>query len=565
MVTKSLLEALADALPLDLELLFYHISTPPTSSPALFSAPPGEAEAKTFCESHFIAASLPAKGSLKEELLVFAIEVLVFTTQNLTTIFVSKADSTGYLHLVNAQPGSPSAIKAICTTVLSYLIKEKLDGHRVVLSLFARSQNQYLFPGSIENPGKHVLDDRQLIKWWCRTLDPVLRNYGPPPSTLCMDGASNIVSEAYIIVPGCDTIDTKALLPPSIKADSYSRWSTSYPRDLIVPDNSAPPRCLVPRFPDDPKARFLDDLDAEISDSDRSIGDQWRSVKSLDQFWEMMSYRQECSAGRLVGFIWVVCTPSEPERKDMPHLSAINGFSKAAGLPDRSVEQLPIPNQSQINNLAPVPPPPTSDDDAVQPIKAASCPPSSPFHQPTNESDLPPISNQSSTSPQIKQKKQSPPPNLAPNSLSHKDDNAETTSTPTLPTNRNSPLLLTSTHYALLQSYLLASDFSTQSLAAQSTFSWTSKASELSGTSDWRQSVIGRAPVVPIVQSNEVESNSNMNVNVLKGVRKKRKVDGGGGGREVAPATLAIDEARSVSEPVTLPMDLVGKKRKATS
>lgn len=77
--------------------------------------------------------------------------------------------------------------------------------------------------------------------------------------------------------------------------------------------------------------------------------------------------------------------------------------------------------------------------------------------------------------------------------------------------------------------------------------------------------MIGRAPVVPIVQSNEVESNSNMNVNVLKGVRKKRKVDGGGGGREVAPATLAIDEARSVSEPVTLPMDLVGKKRKATS
>ncbi|KAJ4163008.1 hypothetical protein NW754_014430 [Fusarium falciforme] len=32
----------------------------------------------------------------------------------------------------------------------------------------------------------------------------------------------------------------------------------------------------------------------------------WKSVKTLDMFWEMMAYRQECSSGRMTGFIWLV-------------------------------------------------------------------------------------------------------------------------------------------------------------------------------------------------------------------------------------------------------------------
>ncbi|KAK5240099.1 hypothetical protein LTR16_011110, partial [Cryomyces antarcticus] len=65
---------------------------------------------------------------------------------------------------------------------------------------------------------------------------------------------------------------------------------------------------------------FLDELDEELPDASssqinvspkkRSAG-QWKSVKTLEQFWEMMAYRQECSSGRLVGFIWVVFTPSD--------------------------------------------------------------------------------------------------------------------------------------------------------------------------------------------------------------------------------------------------------------
>jgi len=70
-----------------------------------------------------------------------------------------------------------------------------------------------------------------------------------------------------------------------------------------------PPRCLIPHFPDDPKSRFLDELDDEMSRSQAKASGEWKTVKSLDVFWEMMAFRQECSAGRMVGFIWVVFTP----------------------------------------------------------------------------------------------------------------------------------------------------------------------------------------------------------------------------------------------------------------
>jgi regulator of Ty1 transposition protein 109 len=60
----------------------------------------------------------------------------------------------------------------------------------------------------------------------------------------------------------------------------------------------------------------LDDLDDELSGTSSGDGSEtdkkpghWRSVRSLEMFWELMSFRQECSAGRLVGFLWLVVNP----------------------------------------------------------------------------------------------------------------------------------------------------------------------------------------------------------------------------------------------------------------
>ncbi|KAJ9661537.1 hypothetical protein H2198_001917 [Neophaeococcomyces mojaviensis] len=407
-------DLLANTLHVGTKLRVYYVSTPPTSCAPIFAAVAGQKDEPTTCESHFLAVSQQydtvqestgcrevggkPNDSEDNEVLVLGIEVLVFHTPNLTTVFVSKADSTGLLNRpvtpnsdAKLQQESPSIIKSVISTFLNYVVSQNLsctilesvsktgnhsqtghnlnrnadwsqvnktgdsriqnekiehenrgrnvrrvEGKRLVLSLFARSQNQYLFPGSIENETKHVLDDRQLIKWWCRVLDELVQkdwsikdptNTSSRPISSAVDNklnpiagengvaqelqASIITPQAFVIVPGCDRLETtRSFFPPSTKFQqpgATSRWHISYPAGLLnqtgsTPQFTLPVRCMIPRLPDDPKARYCDDLDTSGIDS----AGQWRGIKTLDQFWEMMSYRQECSAGRLVGFVWVV-------------------------------------------------------------------------------------------------------------------------------------------------------------------------------------------------------------------------------------------------------------------
>jgi regulator of Ty1 transposition protein 109 len=362
---KSLKDLLAEELPRDVPFTFYHYSTPPTKSSALFSAPPHAKSERTYCESHFLAASITPKhadtSGLPEELLVLAIEVLIYTTKSLTTIFVSKADSTGCLselRLPRSQSSSP--LKAICGTFVSWLARERQrEEKKLVVSLFARAQDQYLFPASIDNKNKHVLDDRGLVKWWCRVLDPIVWQYKAeeerkPFAERLATGSSvrsnrtasstEATAKGYLVVPGFEPYDTLRYIPPSPGPNTPRRWAATHPLLQIAPHPSAPPRCLVPHFPDDPKARFLDELDEELPDrgTDAMVADggtpsrstgMWKSVKTLDQFWEFMAFRQECSSGRIVGFIWVVITPSQPsiseeDEEEPSQQSASQSFSQ---------------------------------------------------------------------------------------------------------------------------------------------------------------------------------------------------------------------------------------------
>lgn len=317
----DLADLLAKVLPTGAALTVRHVSSTPAPSAALFAAAPGQDAESTFCENHFLSVSIESSEHDGAEIIVFGMEVLVYNTAHLTTIFVSKADSTGFIHLLKL-PQKVSVLRLISNTFLSYLARShQRPGVRLVVSLFARAQDQYLFPGSIENAEKHVLDDRGLIKWWCRSIDHILRE--KEPESVSKDSkthetveAAKASATAYLIVPGCDRFETRNFFPVSARADPQDqpRWLASYPLQQMCRDPLAPPRCLVPRLPDDPKTRFLIDLDDELPEpvegenAPPSTG-QWKSVKSLDQFWEMMSFRQECSAGRLVGFLWLVINP----------------------------------------------------------------------------------------------------------------------------------------------------------------------------------------------------------------------------------------------------------------
>ncbi|KAL1387325.1 histone acetylation protein-domain-containing protein [Phyllosticta capitalensis] len=319
----SLAEILAEALPKDASFTFYHVSTPPTKCAAIFSPPPGARPERTYCESHHLNVSVQAQDNGHPgEVLVFAIEILIYTTSHLTTLFVSKADSTGYLSLLNLPRAVDSPIRTISTNFIRWLVRNRQrPGKRLVVSLFARAQDQYLFPGSVDNPTKHVADDTALVKWWCKVLDPVLREYEHEPGQSSEATPTGTTAQGYLIIPGLERIETQRFFPATVKSDpaDQKRWTHGHPLLQITRHPNAPPRCLIPHFPDDPKSRYMDELDDELPDggsqsilSPRGNG-QWKSVRSLDQFWDMMSFRQECSSGRLVGFIWINLTPPDLE------------------------------------------------------------------------------------------------------------------------------------------------------------------------------------------------------------------------------------------------------------
>ncbi|KAF5023187.1 hypothetical protein F66182_4741 [Fusarium sp. NRRL 66182] len=321
-MTDNLGSRLASVLPKGHDFSIHHISTPPTKTGPLYSPPPSERPERTYCENHFLAVTIDAPAESPDasrQVLVLGIEVFIYTTARSTTLFVSKADSTGYLALLNLPKGTPSPIREICATFVGFLVeKRRRRDIQFVVNLFARAQDQYLFPGSVDNGGKHVLDDRGLIKWWCRVLDPLL---GPAPKSAEARWKS---AKGYIVVPGLETYETRALTPRK----TNSAWEFTHPLERIShyyrEFDWVPPRCLIPHFPDDPKSRFRDELDEEAASSQgMKVTGSWKSVKTLDMFWEMMAYRQECSSGRMTGFIWLVFDDKEePKTNDSPQSAA---------------------------------------------------------------------------------------------------------------------------------------------------------------------------------------------------------------------------------------------------
>lgn len=326
MTPTSLRDHLATFIPQGIDLDFFHISTPPTLCPALFAPPPGLKPVKTYCEQHLLKAVHVVDAAVPRRIALFAIEIYIYTTSSLTTIFVSKADSTGFAHLLKLPQGHRSLSKTLASAFVDFLVHNRTRKDRKLnVSLFARAQGQYLFPGSVDHGGKHVLSDRGLVKWWCNTLDPILRKHPHPKDARSQPRtASLLASQGYLIVPGHDRYETTAFLPVSARADPQDarRWKNDHPLREMTSYPGAAPRSIVPHFPDDPKSRFLLDLDDELVDAVPSGGEhrtqpspskrgtgQWRSVKTLDQFWDMMSYRQECSSGRLVGFLWITFNP----------------------------------------------------------------------------------------------------------------------------------------------------------------------------------------------------------------------------------------------------------------
>jgi len=535
---ESLLtERLGEVLPEGCRFTIHHVSTPPTQSRPLYAAPPGELAEETYCESHFLSVSI---DSNVQQLQVFGIEVLVYSTEYLTTLFVSKADSTGYLYLLKLKPGTPSPLKSVSTTFLRYLIDERRrSDRRLVLSLFARAQNQYLFPGSIENSHKHVLDDRGLIKWWCKVVDPVLGSLEDATrvTTEKHEGATpaktDVKSHGYLRVPGCDTYETRGFLPkdPSRQSTEQHRWHTSDPLTELGRSSSLPERCLIPRFPDDPKARFVEQLDDELPEVDSQLSQpqsqtpgRWRSVRSLEQFWDMMSFRQECSSGRLVGFLWATFQPPtllDPDR-------TVDEDERSPSPPQTA---LPIPDVSQHQDSIPLPP-----------------------QSPIRSSPLPEL-------PYTPLKHTSAPSQHPPTATPHKAKEAaiqsqrEETKYYYWPTSSRGEVVLRQQDYQRAGNLLLRLDYANEETALDSSRKWINDVAEKAGVLSWGRPVIG---TVPTPVKSDAKGNDEIPIILNAGLmrKKKRPVE------EMNWHTTAIEAETKQSGINMLPAGLPKKKVK---
>ncbi|KIM29850.1 hypothetical protein M408DRAFT_328643, partial [Serendipita vermifera MAFF 305830] len=275
----------------------------------------------------------------------------IFPDTHSIIIYISKVDSTG-------QGKRPSPTRTLMLTFLEhvtnhwfgvYTPKHEIDGEKspskgwdVWIQLFARSQNQYLFPASIEHPRKRVLSDIGLVKWWKSVLDEHISDVvGQKP-------AQRTQASKYVSIPGlspAETIYTLKLPMQATTALEDWRVGTPYSRsDIIFPLGVRPPTSisqLVPFFPDDPKARLiveiantttkgaamtpprkrrkLDDGQAVSADEeekkegedDEENGEEeegqgkavdYLRTVSAEEFWERMDGRQECRLGTVAFF-----------------------------------------------------------------------------------------------------------------------------------------------------------------------------------------------------------------------------------------------------------------------
>lgn len=533
---ESLKDAFNTFLPKDFNCRIRYTHSPPRPCEPLFSPLPGSKPEKTRLASHFLTVSVPLNEQSQttkdgKHVLVFAMEVLIYSSQGLVTMFVSKADSTGHL-----PQRRPSPIKSIATTFMWWLAtgqrqRTKSTGTKIVISLFARAQSQYLFPGSADHGKKHVLDDRQLIRWWARVLDPLF------PTKATSDVSQDLDLHGYMTVPGYHGVETKSFFPSKPHGSEKSQsWTPGNPLIELaeargVPE-TAPPRCLLPRFPDDPKARFMQDLDDEVglvedagslavASPSKQKSSRWKSISDLERFWEAMEFRQECSSGRVVGFLWLVVRPPSSE------------IAQESSLFDR--ESSPSRNPTQATN--------------------------------SQDSQTSTSSRKSTTSTTNKTQKRRKPLSgpiisRAPR-LKGSSSNISATSNPdstSAGASRNGPVL-TQEGYDSAMQILLNLDFSTAAAAAHSTAKWVAEVSRMAGVrgEEWALECEGSAVVE--VGGGGVGGGGGQATNDLGGLvrRKKRKVDDGEAGQASGDhATKEVEPAAAAAAGVNV---LVGRKK----
>ncbi|KAK7056700.1 hypothetical protein VNI00_002417 [Paramarasmius palmivorus] len=292
---------------------------------------------------------------------VTAIEACVYNipTTSSAILYISKVDSTG-------QASFPSPTASLVESFLLYYADpatRPIHAQHFWIQLFARAQHQYIFPNSSEYEGKKWLNDTRLCSWWKRVYTKV-------SAELASRLPSTALLKLYYLIPGYENLDAEHTLKIASSSSSNSSdspnatWIYGHPysqTDIPLPcprdagSSSSNTKNLgnyIPSFDDDPKSRFIDEIaymtekegikspprkrartistsrhedtvpvsgsaaaggeGAEKSEvQDRPLGELGKVTPS--EFWERMSFRQECVSGAVTGFFTLIVSVKDAE------------------------------------------------------------------------------------------------------------------------------------------------------------------------------------------------------------------------------------------------------------
>jgi regulator of Ty1 transposition protein 109 len=320
-IPVSLLEHLQDALassprlrtPLVRRVELHVLRSRSHRSHALFPWATDATTSKVYAHETLVAAA-------EDGVPIYGLEAAIYTVpaSKVALVYVSKVDITGLL----SPKDHPSPAATLTTAFIAHALAHPPHGCTDVrIHVFARAQDQYLFPGSIGNPHKRRLTDKELCRWWKRILT---------------DASPSTESKRFYLLPGYSYLESVPYMPSS-SVDSPA-WTYGHPYAALRPimtGASAPPTLndLIPAFSDDPKARFLASLTStpipptgEEGDYDdahaRALGSvtatadlqaalalERRRLVAVeggpDEYWERMGCRQECMDGHLAAFFVV--------------------------------------------------------------------------------------------------------------------------------------------------------------------------------------------------------------------------------------------------------------------
>lgn len=342
----SLLAALA-SLPGTREFHLHVLISSPRKNTTLFRF--ARPRPKVYLQDVLVLLSEQASPDAPR-IIVAAIEAGIYNipATSCALLYVSKVDTTG-------QSKAPSPTSTLVRAFLAFFADpatRPLVTDHLWIQLFARAQAQYLFPNSAEYAGKRPLNDIKLCAWWKCVLTDVARDIDAKKE-------NKAITKLYYILPGFNELEAlNSLRIVSSSAASTGvdiSWNYGHPysqHEIPLPcpaDNSNEGiknlGHIIPYFDDDPKSRFLDEIayttdgdglkspvrkrsrtnshsegvlfkEKEVADEktskngkdDRPIGELGKV--SADEFWERMSFRQECVAGAVTGFFTLMLSTS---------------------------------------------------------------------------------------------------------------------------------------------------------------------------------------------------------------------------------------------------------------